>query len=144
MNLRFQLTGSIPLLETQCYWVWSSHSETCSPGGRSNRPCSRCCYSYPTVVHSAWKRWDRTTPRLWWRCSMWSRWRKSSLWLGRYLWQYNKNIKLKTQDTRSCVLSDAWFWDSKSNSEVSKSNLWKTSSFSETMLLQREPFLTML
>ena len=32
---------------------------------------------------------------------------------------------------------------SKLNSEVSKSNLWKITSFSETTSLQLEPFLTM-
>ena len=35
------------------------------------------------------------------------------------------------------------FETSKSNSEVSKSNSWKITSFSKTTLLQREPFLTM-
>ena len=35
------------------------------------------------------------------------------------------------------------FGTSKSNSEVSKSNSWKFTSFSKTTLLQREPFLTM-
>ena len=35
------------------------------------------------------------------------------------------------------------FETSKSKSEVSKSNLWKITSFSKTTLLQREPFLTM-
>ena len=35
------------------------------------------------------------------------------------------------------------FGTSKSNSEVSESNLWKITSFSKTMPLQREPFLTM-
>ena len=34
------------------------------------------------------------------------------------------------------------FRTSNSKSEVSKSNLWKITSFSKTMLLQREPFLT--
>ena len=32
---------------------------------------------------------------------------------------------------------------SKSNFEISKSNSWKTTSFTKTTLLQREPFLTM-
>ena len=40
-----------------------------------------------------------------------------------------------------CLMLD--FETSKSNSEVSKSNSWKTTSFSKTMSLQREPFLTM-
>ena len=35
------------------------------------------------------------------------------------------------------------FRTSKSNSEVLRSNLWKMTSFSKTMLLQRELFLTM-
>ena len=35
------------------------------------------------------------------------------------------------------------FETSSSKSEVSKSNSWKTTSFSETKALQREPFLTM-
>ena len=35
------------------------------------------------------------------------------------------------------------FRTSKSNSEVSKSNSWKITSFSKTMLLQRELFLTL-
>ena len=34
------------------------------------------------------------------------------------------------------------FETSDSKSEVSKSNSWKTTSFSKTRLLQREPFLT--
>ena len=39
-----------------------------------------------------------------------------------------------------CVLD---FETSKSNSVVSKSNSWKITSLSKTMLLQREPFLTL-
>ena len=35
------------------------------------------------------------------------------------------------------------FETSSSKSEVSKSNSWKVTSFSKTMALQREPFLTM-
>ena len=35
------------------------------------------------------------------------------------------------------------FGTSKSDSEVSKSNSWKITSFSKSTLLQREPFLTM-
>ena len=35
------------------------------------------------------------------------------------------------------------FETSSSKSEVSKSNSWKITSFSKTMALQREPFLTM-
>ena len=35
------------------------------------------------------------------------------------------------------------FGTSKSNSEVSKSNSWKITSFLKTTLLQREPVLTM-
>ena len=35
------------------------------------------------------------------------------------------------------------FETSKSNSEASKSNLWKITSFSKTMQLQSEPLLTM-
>ena len=36
------------------------------------------------------------------------------------------------------------FGTSKSNSEVSKSNSWKITSFTITLILQREPFLTIL
>ena len=35
-------------------------------------------------------------------------------------------------------------WTSSSKSEVSKSNSWKITSFSKTMALQREPFLTII
>ena len=42
------------------------------------------------------------------------------------------------------VLSDGWFRDLKSNSEVLKSNLWKITSLSKITLLQRETFLTIL
>ena len=46
--------------------------------------------------------------------------------------------------TRSCEYFQMLdFETSKSYSEVSKSNSWKTTSFSKTTLLQREPFLTM-
>ena len=62
------------------------------------------------------------------------------------LWKFELNRSSKLQDnnerkntlvTRSCVLSDAWFWDLKFW------NSWKITSFSKTTSLQRELFLTM-
>ena len=49
----------------------------------------------------------------------------------------------KTLVTRSCVVKMVDFETSSSKSEVSKSNSWKITSFSKTMALQREMFLTM-
>ena len=74
------------------------------------------------------------------------------------LWKFEHNRSLKLRDfnerktplshhfsslgTRSCVLSDAWFRDLIFlKSEVSKSNLWKITSFSKTTSLQGELFL---
>ena len=67
------------------------------------------------------------------------------------MWKFELNWSSKFRDiimkenkiiifTRRCVLD---FETSKSNSDVSKSNSWKITSFTKNTLIQREPFLKM-
>ena len=66
------------------------------------------------------------------------------------LFLLNRSSKLRENNERNTNLSHVVvcflmldFETSNSKSEVSKSNSWKSTSFSKTTLLQREPFLTM-
>ena len=66
------------------------------------------------------------------------------------LWKFELNWWSKLRDMKKTPLSHGVvcfqmldFETSNSKSEVSKSNLWKITSFSKTTSLQMEPFLTM-
>ena len=68
------------------------------------------------------------------------------------LWKFelNRSTKLRDNNERKAPLSHEVvcfqmvdFETLKSNSEVSKSNSWKITSFSETTLPHKDPFLTM-
>ena len=62
---------------------------------------------------------------------------------ARFRDESNSETEVSKSNSKTTSLQMVDFETSNSKSEVSKSNSCKTNSFSKTMALQREPFLTM-